>query len=457
MTDCEAFYRGRDPRTLSYMDEGLRTGERIVVAAGPRVASTEAGQFLLLTLANLLPRVHRQIDFALPDVGASLRAWAPFSDADELAAGLLETAKTLDPCGDFRSQAELPAGDLPGVGVGENAPAGLPWYVGARGGVARLDQEAVPVDNSYGRGSLRGAGLAACLGASAVFQSLHDVAVCPRRLSAWNYREGSDAATGPSDLQPVDPGRVLLMGAGAVGSALAFWLRAWGVGGTWTVVDGDHVELHNTNRSLLFTPGHAGWPDGEGVRKADVVARALPDARSVPEWYDEADDVRERPFDVVLPLANERDVRGSLATRNEVVLLHATTGRDWVSQLHRHVKGVDDCLACRMVGVVPMDDRCSEVEVEKGADREGGDAALPYLSAASGLMLATALQRLGAGLLVDLEPNDVRWYFNSEQVLAHGSRRSPCDEECDSTEPPALRSRLSRGRRWRALDPAVAG
>lgn len=457
MTDCKAFYRERNRRTVSYMDKGVRTGERIVVAIGPRATDTEAGQFLVLTLANLLARVHRRIDFVVPEFESPLRVWAPFTNADNFGSAVLATAEALDPCGDFRLRSRMPEAGHPGVGVGRAAPTGLLWYLGARGAVARLDRTAVSVDDEFGPGTLRGAGLAACLGASAIFQSLHDVPVRPRTLSAWNYREGTDAAFGPRELAQADPGRVLLVGAGAVGSALAYWLKAWGVGGSWTVVDGDRVELHNTNRSLLFTPEHAGWLKGEGGPKSEIVASVLPDSESVPDWYDEAEDVHGRPFDVILPLANERDVRGQLATRHAVVVVHATTGRNWASQLHRHVKGVDDCLACRMVGGVQWDARCSEAELKSDAEEGGGDAALPYLSAASGLMLATALQRLGEGSLTELPANHCRWYFNSDGGMASSVRRLGCEEECESIKPPSLRKRLVGDRWWRKLDPELSG
>lgn len=457
MTDCKAFYRERNRRTVSYMDKGVRTGERIVVAIGRRATDTEAGQFLVLTLANLLARVHRRIDFVVPEFESPLRVWAPFTNADNFGSAVLATAEVLDPCGEFRLRSRMPEAGLPGVGVGREAPTGLPWYLGARGAVARLDRMPVSVDDEFGPGTRRGAGLVACLGASAIFQSLHDVPVRPRTLSAWNYREGTHAAIGPRELAQADPGRVLLVGAGAVGSALAYWLKAWGVGGSWTVVDGDRVKLHNTNRSLLFIPQHAGWLDGEGGRKSEIVAGVLPNSESVPDWYDDAENVHGRPFDVILPLANERDVRGQLATRHAVVVLHATTGRNWVSQLHRHVKGADDCLACRMVGGVQWDARCSEVELKSGAEEGGGDAALPYLSAASGLMLATALQRLDDGNLAKLAANDWRWYFASEGEMATSVSRPACGDECESIKPPSLRKSLVGDRWWQELDPALSG
>ena len=53
-----------------------------------------------------------------------------------------------------------------------------------------------------------------------------------------------------------------MVGAGAVATAAAYWLVQWGNLSSWTTIDHDTVALHNTNRSLLFFPDDAGWPDG---------------------------------------------------------------------------------------------------------------------------------------------------------------------------------------------------
>ena len=140
-------------------------------------------------------------------------------------------------------------------------------------------------------GTLRGYALAACLGAAAVFKATLGRTVVSRELSAWNLREDMEAAPGPDDLERLDVGSVLLVGAGAVGSALAYWLYSMGVGGEWTVLDADHIKLYNTNRGMLFTARDAGWPSGiqygQERRKIDVVADYLP-GRSYPEWYHKA-------------------------------------------------------------------------------------------------------------------------------------------------------------------------
>lgn len=66
-----------------------------------------------------------------------------------------------------------------------------------------------------------------------------------------------------------------MIGAGAVGSALGYWLRQIGLDGHWTIADGDRYVVHNTSRTIGATPADAGWPDGEGSNKAVVAGRAI--------------------------------------------------------------------------------------------------------------------------------------------------------------------------------------
>lgn len=68
---------------------------------------------------------------------------------------------------------------------------------------------------------------------------------------------------------------MLLVGAGAVGSALCYWLAELGVTGQWSVADSDPAELHNTNRSLGLLAADAGWPDTAPANKAVAAASLL--------------------------------------------------------------------------------------------------------------------------------------------------------------------------------------
>jgi hypothetical protein len=326
------------------------------------------------------------------------------------------------------------------------------WYLGAERSVAILDKRPVPVVPTAG--SLRGAGLAACLGAAAAFKQDIGLPVTPRRVSAWNYLEGNEADPGPLEDVRISPGRVLMVGAGAVASAFTYWMWSWAAEGSWTVVDRDRVALHNTNRSLVFLPSDAGWTSSPASSKADVLCRYLPSARPIQSWYDEALEVHEAVFDVVLALANDRDVRSLLACRNATVMLHATTGENWLSQLHRHVAGHDDCIACRLGNVKAPVFMCSVGRLapsEAPDQASDSDAALPFLSAASGLMLATSLERLQAGCLTETTLNNWRWDFLSTHRFASAGR-SRCRENCRSWLEPASRRRVNVGTKWSTLD-----
>jgi len=447
--DCKQFYRERDRRTNAYLSSQGRKDMPVCIEIGPEAAETPAGQLALLALANQAARVHREIHFALESPEVQLNVRIPFAEGT-LGETLWETCTKIDPCGDFRIASEVPSKGDVSLGIGGSLAGNHDWYVGADRAVAVLSetpqaiQEGVP-------STLRGAALASCLGASALLRSILDEPVREQRLSAWNFAGGENAELGPTELPGVDVGRVMMVGAGAVGGALAYWLHAFGVRGDWAIVDPDRIELHNTNRHLLARAEDAGWSNSEEVnQKAGLVSHYLP-GTSESEWYEDAT-APKRLHDVVLCLANEQDVRTKIAQRNDPVVLHATTGQSWLSQLHRHIAGRDDCIRCRTHDVREAQYECSEVEVKDESTEESQDAALPFLSAASGLMLASALHRLQAGELAEMPNNNWDWDFAAVRNM--GRRRTrKCRDGCTVWCPPEVRKRMNEGIQWAHLDP----
>jgi len=252
-------------------------------------------------------------------------------------------------------------------------------------------------------------------------------------------------------LDLLDVGRTLMVGAGAVGAALAYWLYTFGVRGhQWAIVDKDVVKLHNTNRGLAFTAAHAGWPASEEQPKADVVAALISSATRYTQWYHECLEVRDGKFDVVLVLANDHGARLQLSYLNAPVALQATTGEDWLSQVHRHILGRDGCVWCRTGTVVAPRFGCSTGEVAQ-ADGSTTDAALPFLSAASGLMLATMLQRLAAGDVAQGAANCWSWDFGSDQRMASQPSVCSCHEGCGIIPNQRVRQRFTSDSRWGGL------
>ena len=442
--DCRSFYELRDRRSVEYLARNIDRLRPVHLVIGPSTATSAAGQFALLALANQVVRTSRRVSFQFPDIAIPLIASSFFGHAT-LDDEVLAMARAIDPCGDFVAGA--PAEQAISIGVGVPT-TGLDWYIGADRSVASIDRNPLPLGDSPG--SMRGAALASCLGAAAVLREQLGLGSSPRRISAWNFAEGSNADAGPDSLESLDIGRVLMVGAGAVGAAVAYWLHEFGVAGSdWVVVDGDLVELHNTNRGLLFFPSHAGWLTGKKEKKSGIVASAI-GASHHQAMYHECDDLVEREFDVVLALANDHSIRETLTHLNAAVSFQATTGENWLSQLHRHILGRDGCIWCRTGEVKTPVFGCSTT-VTVAPDGTKADAALPFLSAASGLMLVTALQRLSSGDIGAIAENCWSWDFGSEFRMAGRPAFRHCREGCLLRPSRSNQLRLVAGTRWASL------
>jgi hypothetical protein len=410
----------------------------IGVVVGSDAAASVNGQLATLALVNQLARVHRHISLQIPSTPLLRPALVLGQRLDEAAEAL---ARDIDPF------IRIERGATPyAVGLG-GAAAGTPWYAGASGQVAVIDRRPVGLDG--GDQPSLGAALAACLAAANLLRQVLGHAVRVARISAWDCSDGEIAAAGPTLAGPLDVGSVLQVGAGGVGSCLDYWLREFGVVGHWRVADRDTAALHNTNRSLGMLARDAGWPVGVTRNKA-AIAADLFGGEALPAWYDELDLDGIRP-DLVLPLANERDVRSLIAARGEPILLHATTSRTWEAQVHRHIAGRDDCIVCRMPDAESqVRFGCSTVSLSS-ASSQSSDAALPFLSATAGLLLLSALYRLQYGVLAEGRHNLCAVCFNDLRRLARRSALS-CNEGCAVLLGRSIRERIHAGRQWSHLD-----
>ncbi|MCA9289154.1 MAG: ThiF family adenylyltransferase [Phycisphaerales bacterium] len=438
------FYGQRDRRSLQF---GLNEDffERPVhISIGPQCAASRAGQSAALALLNMAARLHRSIVVESPGTPLQSPALNGGSRFDDAAHNLL---RAVDPfLGSGSPRARVGAS----VGLGEDARRGLDWYVGAVGGVAFLAREPVPFE-PLPSPSLAGS-FAACLGAMALCRRLlEDQLMRPDQIDVWRWGR-ADVSSAGSPRARLDVGDVLVVGAGGVGSCFAYWASEFGHQGRWAVADGDNAELHNTNRCMGIFPADAGWPDPPGVNKAVLAARLL-DATPIPKFYHDLSEAEARA-DLVLPLANEHEVRRLIGQRGDPILLHATTSPSWEAQLHRHIPDSDGCIVCRMPPSGPRPTfRCSEVPVSAESSAAGAstDAALPFLSGAAGLMLVRGLLLLQHGELSDTPSNMHSLRMKDARGLT-GRSRFPCDASCDRTLLPAVRALVQRGRRWAEVD-----
>jgi hypothetical protein len=454
--NCEEFYRQRDSRSQEYSRENNWGHRPVIIVAETDVTSSVPGQLALLALANMASRVHRRITFVLSEASATLLAPAPLAtQCTTIGDAIHKTASVIDPCGQFEITNRCPEYDPSTtltLGLGGMRRSDLRWYIGAEQAIATLSR--TPTEFGMSRESTRGASLAACFGAAALFREAIGRPVAQRRVSAWNFAEGEAAAPGPDYPRPLDIGKTLMVGAGAVGAALAYWIAAWGLaefGCDWTIADGDVVTLHNTNRGMLFLPRDSDWFGQPPLNKAELLSSFISGSTALPGWFHEQPSLSSARFDVVLALANDYGVRATISSQNHPLVWQATTGENWMSQLHRHILGVDDCVYCRTGELKVSAFKCSGVEVKDGSG-ESNDAALPFLSAASGLMLLCALERLARDDTSILDgPNFWSWDFESGfRFTARPSIRK-CRDGCGHLWGDEVRKKINARTRWAHL------
>ena len=445
--EAARFYLERDRRSGQYVGDGGMPVGPVGLVVGADAAETVAGQLATLALVNMLARVHRTLVVKVPDVPLAVRS--TLTVATDISQAVLGTAKAINPYIDVVEAGSLDG--VPTLGIGVGVASGLDGYLvvdGWSGGVA-----GVPSAMGGGERSILGAGMASCLAAAFLFHRARGRHPGWHSVSLWHLAEAA-GDPGPTISWPLDVGEVVVIGGGAVGSGVAYWLSQVGVLSPWTFVDLDVVRLHNTNRGLGMTAADAGWPGGiVGEEKATVAARLLGErgrgyVGSYRAWLTEHPE--DRP-DLVIPLANEDGIRVAVMARGEPVLIHGTTSHNWTAELHRHIPDVDDCIPCRLPDRVHARLACSEGPADPGDTAEFGDAALPFLSGTAALLVVAGLMQLQVGALAGQPRN--HWCLHME--LGHRlvtATRWSCGAGCTRILPREVRRRVRTGGRWDHLD-----
>ncbi len=440
----EEFETEFNSRTIAYHPD-YRSDDRPVVVVVGDAADSEPGHILAVGLVNLLARAHRRI-VIVGDVLRPLRCFDHFR-LGTLHGATVGLARAINPFIDVTAAQTAPDGDrllTIGIGADGDLRLGCNGWIAVTGRGAEVDPR---------RTSILGAALGACLGAATAFHRLIGTDEKPIGcFSLWDYARAS-MAQGPEITGPLDVGRVLQVGAGAVGCALDFWAGFVGLPGYWTVSDGDIVVVSNLNRQLLFLALDAGFPDGDAMLKAESVVKRLHGQMTAsPRWYGEDQGVIDATYDLVLPLANERGARPILQSRAQTVLLHATTTPSWKAIAHRHVAGRDDCIVCRLPSQEDSVFGCSIASV---GTQNRMDASLPFLSGLAGLLLLGDVIRLQYGRLLDRNTNfasvDLSTAVPFVRELAW-----ECRTECRVRMPVTERARRTKGSRFADLDGELA-
>lgn len=438
---ADAFYDLRDDRTNRCPGTDGYQNQHVAVACHPRVLDTARGLLMLQVSAALLARWCRRTSIVAS-------AAAPV----ESVVTRMEDA---DPFGSFKRVDSVPDDadlvlDLGGSAGIRGAVRAQGWgWLAAVGPGAPLTADTTPEP------CLLGAAAAACLGVAEVFrravglEPLLDTRCIDMFGLAVTGLPQRVAAPPSRDLGPV-----LLVGAGAVGSAVAYITAACGFTGRFTVIDLDEVKVENFNRSPLF--GRATY----GRRKASVVAEALRASGSWADAFDRSWDefvtthsLTDYRGGVWVPVADEQNVRWSIQHNYPPLAVHASTSPNWTVSFGRHLPGLDDCLLCRFP-VAASDESslgCSTANVHvQGVPATS--AALPFVALLAGVLVVAELARLTVRPSASSQPNWAQLDLYPPGFALQTAAREPL-ASCECGSQVAVSRRINGGTRFALASP----
>lgn len=408
MTDIpprNKFYAARDSRTASLTDSTDYRSASLLLTGERDLLTTYAGRVMARTAANLLSRFARDVDVAFPPVDPDAELPPQKSTLGEQCLRRMAQA---DPHGHFDAVGDAADREydcvlaLGNPRVSSNSDSTI--RIDGAGWRARVVRDGSVASVTGGNDNPIGPAVAACLGGAEVFKTVAGMPPASRSAEflydAFNHRLNPDdtAANDPPFPTSLELGTVRMVGVGSVGSAAAYFLRRLPADSTVQLVDHDEVELVNLNRSPLFTAEDA----LESAMKVDTASQFLADhmdARSFPVDYESFEDADPANPDVVLPLANERNVRSNIQYGRPPLQIHATTSQSDVA-VRRTIPLDEPCLLCHFPpSEAPVDTTCAEGPTtapggDGGDSGHGPDAAFPFASFLAGCFVVAELAKL---------------------------------------------------------------
>jgi molybdopterin/thiamine biosynthesis adenylyltransferase len=382
----------RNDRTLRYAQRVLDPARRIVITGQTDYLQSPSGQSAAAVTANLLSRMTPNVTLGFEDISIQ---FAGADDGRSLHEHLLNEMRAADPKG-FFAVRNFEEGDYR-LHLGSD---GAKWVVHGSKWNAFVGEAPSSLVDAKTANPLGGA-FAAIVAVAQIFKGPFPADVPATVVNAFNWncgREETDCWLKSDHFL----GHLWFVGAGSVGSAIAYFLTMAGAKFEATIFDGDRVKVENLDRSPIFSYEDVGKP------KAEVLAEFLR-ARGIsaigePVWLDQSEKWKQRQQgvpDLLVSAANERDVRYLIETLLPPVQIYGTTGANWQASVLRHIPPQDPCSCCVFPPGAPASTKCAEGVVSLPTSTSGEekkvDASLPFLSFAAGLMAAAEIVKLNIG------------------------------------------------------------
>lgn len=394
--DCETFYGLRDDRTLRLVSKADYRNKAVLVTIDDEL-QTFNGQTMLFSTLNLVARFCRNID-VLCDEGTNTIHISPKFYCKKAADTTVNMLESIDPCGNFRIVKKPRVRYDAVLTIGTSSPQISPdVLINSNGWIAYIGKTETDLSTGGKKQNPIGAGVAACFGTGEIFKRLLDVEDKNRYIEKVAFSSLDYSMNHTNFLNPDLPkdallGNVQMVGVGAIGSAVIFFLCMLPIKGSFTLIDYESIDTSNLNRYMIATVDDVGTPK---IKVADqYLSHHQIDITSYECKYNEY--VKEKgagKFDVVLPLVDNNEARHQVQMNMPLLTIYGTTG-EWALTIGWHKALQHDCLICRYPDAGSVDERCGITTVsertEKGSIEEH-PAAVSFVSALAGVLTAGEL------------------------------------------------------------------
>jgi hypothetical protein len=401
-----AWYQLRDDRTKRI--DGVSGFEdfSLGVIINSQIAVSYPIQVMTLTILNILARWCRKLRILLPP---NSRSCLPGQEGQNLREILAEQVAAIDPYVQF-SFCDQPHGDcneILFIGQPEELKEldersiwidGSGWIAGVGCGVPAMNLPLEDNDNPVGPA------FASCLGAAEVFRRA--IGLPPSQPEAswhslYDYHKVDNPSEGvnPKYVSDFDFGRIHQVGCGAVASSLDFLVSLTNWRGELHLIDYDQVDVTNCNRSLAFSAYDAVKARNKTDSCADLLKRNVHPVSFKGTYADFIKQGKfiDLPADIILCLANERNVWADIQNNLPPIVFHATTTPNWAINFGRHIPKKEWCIMCRFARQIEyaFTPNCSEGEIKpEKADEKPIQGVLPFSSPSAAVLILAEMAKM---------------------------------------------------------------
>lgn len=399
----EEWYLRRDNRTTRIVGETNSLGDfSIGVIISNQASTSYSTQCMTIIALKMLSNWCRNITVELENTPCLIK-----NSHTSLQEYVLEMMYQQDPYGNFKISNIKDSSNGVGLAIGPISKTHIDYHwIDSNGwlsgfGYGQYEEFILNKDES----NIIGAAFAACLGVSEIFKRAifsDDYPVYSKWVSLFDFKQLTipDALYNPKIDVLLDVGKIHQVGCGAVGSSLIslFTLTDWK--SELHIVDYDKVEIENCNSSLAFSAYDA----YSEKYKVDVGHTILESSskKSKPYniSYDEfisAGNYQQHTPDIILCLANERNIWATIQNNFPPIVLHGTTNSNWGINFGRHMPLNEWCVMCRFKNEmdIQMVPKCGEGILEENKESESEIfGTLPFLSPACAVLVLAEIAKI---------------------------------------------------------------